>query len=299
MATNLRDLLGIVTGDATGGADPATLLPKRPLEGYNVQYIGPGGYLGQGYDTPESQCDLYHYTYYPDWTIPTGTTEVLFEIWGGGGGGAVSCCCSHGPAGGAGAYAYKKLSGSQVVPGCKYQLCVATSTCRTSAKSGRRGCKSFIVGHNLTNFCAEGGFGGCSYCQLQSCTWLTPRRNESQCVYGCCAVYYGADGGALGLPSAYYAICYIDRCHNKFIFAYPGGLVSAKGGYVTERSKCGYCHCHYCEWCSAKNLVGWGSGSPCHTQGVPGFPGVTASTCCDGPLCGAGGHGGLIRISYK
>jgi hypothetical protein len=27
--------------------------------------------------------------------------------------------------------------------------------------------------------------------------------------------------------------------------------------------------------------------------------GVTASTCCNGPICGSGGNGGLIRISYK
>jgi len=300
MASNLRDLLGLLdTGSAEKAYDPDTLLPSYPLEGYNVQYIGPGGYGMQGNDEPENFCNNYHYAYYPNWTIPAGTTEVLFEAWGGGGGGAVSCCCSHGPSGGAGAYAYKALKGADVVAGCQYQVCVAMSTCRTASKSGRRGCKTYITGNGLSNFCSEGGFGGCSYCNLQSCTWLTPRRNESQCTYGCCAIFYGADGGALGLPAAYYAMCYGDRCHNKFFFPYPGGLVSARGGYVSARHQCGHCNCHFCEWCAAKMTVGFGQGNWCHTNGVPGFGGVTASSCCNGPICGAGGHGGMVRISYK
>ena len=133
MAFNLRDLLGTVTSDSAGGGyDAETLLPSYPLEGYNVQYIGPGQYMTQGLDDPLSARDSYHYTYYPNWTIPTGATDVLFEIWGGGGGGAVSCCCSHGPGGGAGAYAYKRLQGADVVAGCQYQLCVATSGAATA-----------------------------------------------------------------------------------------------------------------------------------------------------------------------
>ena len=300
MATNLRDLLGIVeSGSASSGYDSETLLPKYPLEDYNVQYFVPGLCQSQGADDPLSRIDSYHYTYYPNWTIPTGATQVLFEIWGGGGGGAVSCCCSHGPSGGAGAYAYKMLKGSEVVAGCQYQLCIASSTCRTSSKSGRRGCKTYITGEGLTNFCAEGGFGGCNYCFLQGCTWLTPRRNESQCTAGCCAIYFGADGGSVGLPGAYYAVCYGNRCHNKFFFPYPGGLVSSKGGYVTNRHLCGHCNCHYCEWCHAKTMVGFGQGNWCNSVAIPGFGGVTASTCDNGPVCGSGGHGGMIRISYK
>jgi len=299
MATNLRDLLGILsTGQAQSGSDPDTLLPSYPLKDYNVQYIGPADIM-QGVDEPLNRSTVNHNTYYPNWTIPSGTTEVLFEAWGGGGGGAVACCCAHGPGGGAGAYVYKKIQGADVVPGCQYQVCVAENNCRTSSKTGRRGCKSFITGNGLSNFCAEGGFGGCMYIQVQGCTWLTPRRNESQCTYGCCAIYYGGDGGAVGLPGAYYAICYINRCHNKFFFPYPGGLVSAKGGYVSSRHQCGYCNCNYCEWCAAKKTVGFGQGNACCSSGVPGLGGVTAHSCCNGPICGSGGHGGLIRISYK
>lgn len=300
MATNLRDLLGtVIAAGEKAEYSEETLLPQFPLEGYNVQYIGVGNYNSQGRDDALSNVDSYNYTYYPNWTIPTGATEVLFEVWGGGGSGAVSCCCSNGPSGGAGAYAFKTISGSDVVAGCQYQLCVGSASCRTSSKSGRRGCKTYITGNGLTNFCAEGGWGGCSYCFLQGCTWLTPRRNESSCVYGCCAIFYGADGGAVGLPGAYYAMCYVDRCHNKFFFPYPGGLVSAKGGYVSNRVYCSQNHCHFTEWCSAKNTVGWAQGSTCCMHGVPGFPGVTAGSCCNGPYCGAGGHAGLIRISYK
>ncbi len=300
MATNLRDLLGTITSDsALSGYDPETLLPSYPLKDFNVQYFTPGSYIAQGSDTPMSEIDSYHYTYYPDWTVPADATEVLMEIWGGGGGGAVSCCCSHGPGGGAGAYAYKLLKGSDVVPGCEYQLCIASSTCRTASKTGRRGCKTYVTGFGLTNFCADGGFGGCNYCSTQGCTWLTPRKNESECVYGCCAIYHGADGGSIGLPGAYYAICYGNRCHNKFFFPYPGGLSSSQGGYVGTRHHCAHCNCHYCEWCYSKMQVGFGQGSTCNATSIPGFGGVTASTCDNGPVCGSGGHGGMIRISYK
>ena len=81
MATNLRDLLGIVeSGSASSGYDSETLLPKYPLEDYNVQYFVPGLCQSQGADDPLSRIDSYHYTYYPNWTIPTGATQVLFEL---------------------------------------------------------------------------------------------------------------------------------------------------------------------------------------------------------------------------
>ena len=300
MATNLRDLLGLVTdGEVNRGPDPDTLLPQYALEGYNVQYIGLGNWQQQMCQDPLSNYSDYHHSYYPNWTVPSGATDVIFEIWGGGGGGAVSCCCSHGVPGGAGAYAFKRLSGSEVVPGCQYQICIAQSACYPTSKCGRRGCKTYILGHELTNFCAEGGHGGCSYCFEQGCYWLTHRRNESGCKSGCCAIYYGATGGAVGLPGATESRCYSQRCYNKYFFPYPGGLVNSKGGYVTTKFNCGHCNCMRCEMKMATKLVGFGQGQCSGQNGVPGFGGASAQSCENGPVCGRGGHGGMARISYK
>ena len=59
MATNLRDLLGIVeSGAASSGYDSETLLPKYPLEDYNVQYFVPGLCQSQGADDPLSRLIL-------------------------------------------------------------------------------------------------------------------------------------------------------------------------------------------------------------------------------------------------
>lgn len=301
MATNLRDLLGILDESVISkGPDPDTLLPQYGLEGYNVQYIGLGNYTMQACsDSALTGYTDYHHSYYPNWTVPVGATDIIFEIWGGGGGGAVACCCAHGVPGGAGAYAYKRLRGTDVVAGNQYQVCIAAASCRTSAKTGARGCKTYVTGFGLTNFCADGGFGGCMYCSNQGCTWLTPRANEAQCAFGCCAVFYGADGGAVGIPGALESRCYIDRFHNKHFFPYPGGLVNSKGGYVTQRFTCSGCSCMRCDMIIASKLVGWGQGS-CHgANGVPGMGGGSAQSCCNGPICGMGGNGGLVRISYK
>ena len=71
----------------------------------------------------------------------------------------------------------------------------------------------------------------------------------SNCPYGCCACYYGADGGARGVPGYTYMWCYNNHCWNKQMIAYPGGLVNGKGGWLPgnqcENSGCGYCLMHW------------------------------------------------------
>lgn len=302
MATNLRNLLGLVDGSTVSrGFDSATKLPQFPMQGRSVQYIS---YMGCGSNAGGGQGEFnsYHWSYYKDWTVPTGATDIMFEIWGAGGSGAVSCCCSYGAPGGSGAYAYKRLTGDQVVPGAQYQICIAQSTCYTTSKAGRRGCPSYVLGTNLSNFCAEGGHGGCSYCFFQGCTWMTHRMCESQCKDGCCALFYGADGGAHGLPGATFAMCYINKCHNKNYFPYPGGLVNSYGGYVSTRYICSENSCNHCQWCNAGALVGWSHGQVGggdYRTYVPGFGGASADSCTDGPWCGTNGTAGLARVSWK
>ena len=98
------------------------------------------------------------------WTVPSGVCCVTMEIWGGGGAGAPSCCCTcwGGTAGGGGAYSMKTLA---VTPGSTYTIVVGTGGCGSACswQSNACGCPgtvSYVTGSGLTNFCAEGGYGG-------------------------------------------------------------------------------------------------------------------------------------------
>ena len=118
--SNLRDLLGIVTTESIkglAGSDPVTKMPAYPARGYTTMYFT--AQCGAGCSDWTSN---YSYYDYPDWKVPANTTEIIFEIWGAGGGGADGCCCTRGVPGSSGAYAYKKLTGSDLVPGCSYSL---------------------------------------------------------------------------------------------------------------------------------------------------------------------------------
>lgn len=100
------------------------------------------------------------------WIVPSGVTCATFEIWGGGGAGAGSCCCAGGPPGESGAYAKKTIP---VSAGSCYALTLGQATDCTNTTTGCRGCTTYITGTGLTNFCAEGGYGGTSMCYPACC----------------------------------------------------------------------------------------------------------------------------------
>lgn len=111
------------------------------------------------------------------WVVPAGVTSVVFEIWGGGGGaggGLATCdCCQRTGPGGGGGYAARTIP---VTPGDTYTVCAGNGGIASGASTGnyfygapcgycQNGCPgnvSFVVGTNLTTFCATGGCGGCS-----------------------------------------------------------------------------------------------------------------------------------------
>ena len=96
------------------------------------------------------------------WTVPSNVSKVTFEIWSGGGGGAGSSCCNycmHSAGGSGGNYAVKTVS---TCPGCAYTIC-AGGTWRCSKShtcTAGMGCRSYVNGHNLSNFCVTGGCPG-------------------------------------------------------------------------------------------------------------------------------------------
>lgn len=91
------------------------------------------------------------------WTVPANTTKVRFELWGAGAGTGIGMCCSGSPFGATGAYASTIID---AVPGCQYTLCAGCAhaqqlycVCDTDVS----GCKSYVTGYGLSNFCADGG----------------------------------------------------------------------------------------------------------------------------------------------
>jgi len=248
------------------------------------------------------------------WKVPsypgTGTTVVTFEIWGSGGGGAGACCCAYGIPAGAGAYAYKTVIG--VTSGTVYNFCIGSMTCRNPGPTGIDGCKTYVTGIGLTNFCAEGGVKGCSFCQCQfwqRCHFKTAigategfggNRDivgfNTSCV-GCCSLYYGADGGAYGLPGAYQLACHERRCWNKYYIPYSGGLVNQQGGYLVQ-DVCENSSCGYFAQCSAAGELGFSAQSDQNSY-VPGLAGVSAHVCGGSCCCGTQGWAGAVRVTVR
>tara|TARA_B100001964_G_C14199770_1_gene585190 strand:- start:801 stop:1706 length:906 start_codon:yes stop_codon:yes gene_type:complete len=296
MATNLRDLLGLVTTQSLADlsvGDSLSKVPNMPSTGMCVQYI----HAQCGAHNQNRELNAYNFFKYEDWTVPVGVTEVVFEMWAAGGGGGNSCCCAKGTPGSSGAYGWKKLSthAGTLTEGDVYQICIGPGGCgNTGTTLGAQGCKSYITGNSLTNFCVDGGWGGCSCCWQCCCKWSISTCGI--CANGCCALYHGADGGHHGIPAASIIFCYDNHCHNKQVYAYPAGLLNGKGGYLPttqcENSGCGLC---MMQWGASQ--LPWGGSS--EISYIPGMGGTSAWTCGGGCCCGMNGNPGMVRISYK
>lgn len=288
---SLRSLMGIVTPEvvnATRAVDSTTKLSAQPFTGYRVEYISSqcGANCQDGFTT----CfDYYAHSY---WTVPSGTTEVIFEIWGAGGGGGRSCCCSRGIPGNSGAYAVKTLRGNLVVPGCKYSAVIGqpgSGFC--SSQCGGQGGTTYVTGYGLSNFCAEGGNGGCSLCFACCCDWSTTN--------SVCAVFCGADSGARGNVGAARILSYDNHCFNKQYLPYPGGLVNGKGGWLAT-NMCADTTCGYDQMQYGLTQLGWSAAGTLNQRSYsPGIGGASGYTCGGGCCLATYGTPGLIRISYK
>jgi len=105
------------------------------------------------------------------WTVPAGTRNVVFEIWGGGGGGGTTgtnCdCCSRGGPGAGGGYSKVSIA---TTPGTVYSMCAGPGGISSQGYGsycgiccdGCVGGTTYITGAGLSNFCATGGYGGTS-----------------------------------------------------------------------------------------------------------------------------------------
>jgi len=216
-----------------------------------------------------------------NWTVPSGVTTVVIEMWGSGGGGAGNgncCCCSNGLGGGGGGYISATIP---VTAGQVYSICSGTGGnmgCGGSTGAGT-GNPSYVTGGSLSGFCAGGGQGNCNNCNETVSCYAWNGCNPSSCgligssttvgnvVYAC-----GEGGHRFGRSEGCRA--------NAISGSAPMG--GGAGSWTTYNHCCPY------------NPYTAGGGQ------FPGGGGMGAHmNCCCGPcMCGGCGAAGLVRIWY-
>jgi len=216
------------------------------------------------------------------WTVPNNTSTATFEIWSGGGGAAgVGCCncCLNYVSGAGGNYAIRTID---VAPGNNYTVCAGGSwRCSKSHTTGNpgMGCRSYVQGPGLNNFCVHGGCSGRTMFGA-----FPDGRHSSGCANcGICGIF-GADFGIMGTVGGVFAGGY-HHCHNKGSYSGQAPLIgkmqATAANYDTD--------------CSCGCYNNWPAGGA--QAGVTQYYDVGASMCCAG---GAGqGGSGIVKITYS
>ena len=212
------------------------------------------------------------------WCVPTGVTCVTFEIWSGGGGGAghTCCnCCSFSIGGAGGNYAVRTISTS---PGCAYTVCAGGSwpCSKSHTCSAGMGCRSYVNGYNLSNFCAT---GGCSGWMCNGNAW-GPRHHHTCANCNICGIF-GADFGIMGTTGFKPGH---GGCHCWRTMSFTGQAPVIGLSHQTKTSEA---------WCSCGCYVNWPAGGG--TSGVSSYCGNWAKCCAGGS--GQGGSG-IVKITF-
>jgi len=251
------------------------------------------------------------------WCVPNRCVcKVEFEIWGGGGGGSGACCCMQGWNGHSGQYNKCTVCatdrGVTQLDGCCYCICVASVTCRYPSNGGFDGCKSYIVGPGLDNFCACGGcygnsccFGsgspaGCRFCQ----NWMTGEpwsrwQTDKYCAERACrdkCCLYGKEyWGAVNSYNQFDRCDCGDWCDMKNIVPtapYQDGKFGTF--HTTRRCSMATCGREATMWMEGNN---GGLSGDCFRNGPPGMGGFSADVFGGGCCCGSEGAAGLAKIT--
>ena len=216
------------------------------------------------------------------WTVPANTSCVTFEIWSGGGGGAGhTCCnnCSFSIGGAGGNYAVRSVA---VCPNWTYTVCAGGSwpCAKSHTCNASMGCRSFVQGCNLSNFCAEGGCGGIM-CNGDGFAGGDIRHFSSGCANCLICTSHGADFGVSGSTGfkGGQSMC---RCNGVTSFT---GIAPFIGKFMATSTTEA--------WCSCGCYVNWPAGG-----GMSG----SSSYCDNWAKCCAGGMGmggsGIVKISF-
>jgi hypothetical protein len=213
------------------------------------------------------------------WTVPDGVTKVTFEIWSGGGGGAghTCCnCCSFAIGGAGGNYATKTIT---TTPGCTYTVCAGGAwPCNKSHTCGAgMGCRSYVTGYNLSNFCAVGGCGGW---MCNGDAW-GPRTQQSCANCNICGIF-GADYGMMGTTGVKlgHLGCHCSGADGQFT-GQPPIIGKWNMSMATEA------------WCSCGCYNNWPAGGG--VSGASSYCNNFAKQCAGGS--GQGGSG-IVKVTY-
>jgi len=164
----------------------------------------------------ENNCNCLQGTYTPvgcccAFTVPSGVTQVVVEMWGSGGGGgsgASANCCGITPGAGAGTYISGILT---VAPGDVLTVCAGAGGC-----GGPANC-------DATTYCCTGPRGGCSFI----------KRNGNFCM--------DSQGGGTGPSDCYYQCGCLQRScgHSSFTSSAVYPDIGTNSGCVAYTSgKC-------------------------------------------------------------
>lgn len=215
------------------------------------------------------------------WTVPTGVTSIVIEMWGaGGGGGGMGhcCCCSNGLPGSGGAYLSATIP---VTGGSVYTICGGTG--------GNYGCggstgpsagnPSYVTGPGLSTFCAGGGQNGWNSCNETRACFSWNNCNATGIPVNSGNTTVGNVVGACGEGSHRFGRSQGCR-HDAISGSAPFG---GGAGVWTTYDHC----CPYNPYLAPAGQFPGGGGG-----------GARADCCCGGCTCGACGAAGLVRIWF-
>lgn len=245
---NLRDLL-------YGYEEPVPIEPGEFMV-YNTNITS---------DTNGGCCCL--------WTVPSGASFAIFEMWGGGSSAGCGRYCQQGAGGSSGGYAIKTCA---VSPGDQIQICAAGSTgCSNSCE----GCLG-----NCTHVCSLGGGGGDTWLALicYACSSTVQNCCFFGSCYTCCTNCYCCYGRSTGtdfcLPSVK------GNGHSSQGCKDPGISWAANAPHIPG-PKLGRGGC-----CVEGGSIGFGI--------FPGGGGGPSSAYSGNCCCGSPGAGGLVYVVY-
>ena len=211
------------------------------------------------------------------WTVPSGVSYAVFELWSGGGGGGVACCCMNGGGGGGGGYG---VFACTVAPGQQIRICAAGTTNCSGNTQGQCGNCSFV--------CSTGG-GGQGTWEKKICggryTTVESRCNFFNNCYHCCSMCFCCGGQASG---GGWSFCMPGTTGTAHATQFCQG--AGKGYAGTAPFAAGGPHVS----CSGS----WCAGGSAYKGPFPGGGGLSAGVlegvCCNGGM----GAGGLVYVIY-
>lgn len=170
---------------------------------------------------------------------------------------------------------------------------MAAPTCCSACCCGIRGCKSYITGCNLSNFCAEGGLPGRTQCFSFWDTCCNGRVSTWDLLNDC-ACAFGADSVVPGRPGYFENFCNTDTCWIKLGVPYPAKIINDRGGYMNVNNWCNRGH-QTPSICQGTTPYSFNTNC---NRTLPGTGTPSATSCAGGCCYGWPGNGGLIKITY-